>query len=99
MNVKSIFAVGLGLATLGLSLPAFADSATVITNDQSVVVTGNRNNTRQTITNRVSTNERRNRDSHAVDIQNTQSGDIFGNGNRTEQTTRNNVRTVRRGNR
>jgi hypothetical protein len=99
MNFKAIIAIGLGVATLGLSLPAFADSATIITNEQEAVVTGNGNRTNQRINNRVNNNERRNRDAQATDISNRQGLDLAGNRNRTNQNTNNVVNNTRNRNR
>jgi hypothetical protein len=47
MNFKSILVVGLGLATIGFSLPAHADTATVGVIKQTSVVTGVANDTAQ----------------------------------------------------
>jgi hypothetical protein len=47
MNFKSILVVGLGLATVGLSLPAHADTATDVKTIQTSVVTGVGNETTQ----------------------------------------------------
>ncbi len=47
MNFKSILVVGLGLATIGFSLPAHADTATVGVIRQTSVVTGVANDTVQ----------------------------------------------------
>jgi hypothetical protein len=47
MNVKSLLIVGLGLATVGLSLPAHADTATEVKTIQTSVVNGVGNDTTQ----------------------------------------------------
>ena len=47
MNVKSLLVVGLGLVTIGFSLPAHADTATVGNIRQTSVVTGVANDTAQ----------------------------------------------------
>jgi hypothetical protein len=99
MNFKSLIVVGLGVATLGLSLPAHADTATVITNDQSNVTTGNRNYSEQTIKNRVTNVDTRNRDSAGTSIGTRQSNDTLGNRNSNYQDADNKVTNVRRGNR
>ena len=47
MNVKSLLVIGLGLVTVGFSLPAHADTATVGNIRQTSVVTGVANDTAQ----------------------------------------------------
>jgi hypothetical protein len=100
MNFKSILVVGLGLATIGLSLPAHAgDTTTTISNDQSSIVTGNRNNTIQKNTTGVSNIQtgRRNTSATSTSISNGQSTDIMGNRNNTYQTNGTTVNnTIRR---
>jgi hypothetical protein len=99
MNFKSLLVVGFGIATLGLSLPAHADTATVITNDQGNVTTGDRNNSEQTIKNRVTNLDSRNRDSAGTSIGTRQSNDTLGNRNNNYQDADNKVTNVRRNNR
>jgi hypothetical protein len=100
MNFKSILVVGLSFATIGLSLPAHAgDTTTTISNDQSSIVTGNRNNTIQKNTTGVSNIQtgRRNTATTSTSVSNGQATDIAGNRNNTYQnngTTVNN--TIRR---
>jgi hypothetical protein len=99
MNFKSILVVGLSFATLGLSLPAHADTATVISNDQSAIITGNRNSTYQNNTTDVSNSQtgRRTTSNTGTSISNGQAVDVQGNRNTTIQnngTTVNN--TIRR---
>jgi hypothetical protein len=100
MNFKSILVVGLGLATIGLSLPAHAgDTTTTISNDQISIVTGNRNNTIQKNTTGVSNIQtgRRNTSATSTSISNGQSTDIMGNRNNTYQTNGTTVNnTIRR---
>lgn len=100
MNFKSILVIGLSFATIGLSLPAHAgDTTTTISNDQSAIVTGNRNTTYQNNTTGVSNSQtgRRTTSNTGTSISNGQSTDIMGNRNTTIQnngTTVNN--TIRR---
>ena len=86
MNFKSLIAVGLGVATLAISLPAHADSATVIQTEQDAVVTGKRNVTTQSNTTRVGNYERGNRDNSGTSIGTSQRSDVFGEKNKTSQT-------------
>jgi hypothetical protein len=95
MNFKSIIALGLGVATLGLSVPAFADSATVISTDQEAIVTGDKNHTSQTSRTDASSYQRRNRDSSGIDASTKQRADILGDKNDTNQTSTTKVREVR----
>jgi hypothetical protein len=95
MNFKSIIALGLGVATLGLSVPAFADSATVVSTDQEAVVTGDKNNTNQTSRTKVSGYQRGNRDSAGIDASTKQRADILGDKNDTNQNSTTKVREVR----
>ena len=95
MNFKSLLVVGFGIATLGLSLPAHADTATVITNDQNAVITGDKNDTTQNNSTRVKNNDRRNSDSSGTVIDNRQNADVLGDKNKTEQNNSTDVRNTR----
>ena len=95
MNFKSLIAVGFGIATVAMSLPAHADSAIVIQSQQDAVVTGRNNTTTQYNNTRVNSYERGNRDSSGVAIGNAQRSDVFGEQNRTSQTNTTNVGSVR----
>ncbi len=86
MNFKSLIAVGLGIATLAISLPAHADSATVIQTEQDAVVTGKKNITTQSNNTRVGNYERGNRDNSGTSIGTSQRSDVFGEKNKTSQT-------------
>jgi hypothetical protein len=97
MNFKSILVVGLSIATLGLSLPAHADTATVVDSDQNIVVTGDKNSTTQN--NRTSVNNRqtgRQSGSTGSSIGNVQSADILGDKNKTRQDNSANVVNTQR---
>jgi hypothetical protein len=99
MNFKSILVVGLSIATLGLSLPAHAgDTATVIGNDQSAVITGDENTTNQTnktvVTNRQS--GRRAPGATGTSINSRQSADVQGNFNDTNQDNKTTVHNSQR---
>ncbi len=101
MNFKSLLVVGLGIATLGLSLPAHADTATVVTTDQTAIITGDGNVTVQSdntsVTNRSRGTTRRVSNTGTV-ITKSQTADVAGDGNVTAQesttTIRNNSSTV-----
>ena len=95
MNFKSLIAVGFGIATVAMSLPAHADSAIVIQSQQDAVVTGAKNVTTQTNKTGVASYERGNRDSSGVAIGNAQRSDVFGEKNKTTQTNTTNVGTFR----
>jgi hypothetical protein len=86
MNFKSLIAAGLGVATLAISLPAHADSATIIQTEQGAVVTGKRNVTTQSNTTGVLNYERGNRDNSGTAIGTSQRSDVFGEKNKTTQT-------------
>jgi hypothetical protein len=93
MNFKSLIVVGLGIATLGLSLPAHADTATSVTNDQDAFVTGYGNVTTQTNQSKVSNRERgRRSDSTGTIVNNRQAADIAGDENLTVQDNKTTVR-------
>jgi biopolymer transport protein ExbD len=87
MNFKSILIVGLSFATLGLSLPAHADTATVVDNNQSAIVTGNRNTSYQNNNTGVSNSQtgRRTTSNTGTAVSNTQAIDVQGNRNTTIQ--------------
>ncbi len=95
MNFKSLIAAGLGVATLAISLPAHADSATVIQTQQDAVVTGKNNTTTQYNNTRVGNYERGNRDNSGTAIGTSQRADVFGEQNRTSQTNSTSVGNFR----
>ena len=101
MNFKSILVVGLSFATIGLSLPAHADTATVTDSNQSAIVTGDRNSTYQNNTTGVSNSQsgRRTTSSTGTAVTNTQAVDVLGNRNNTIQnngtTVINSIRRTR----
>jgi hypothetical protein len=93
MNFKSILVIGLGVATLGLSLPAHAgDTATVINSTQEAIVTGKNNKTNQSNSTSVR-NSQFGRQSGATgtSVSNDQFADVQGKRNTTNQTNSNNV--------
>ncbi len=97
MNFKSLLVVGLGIATLGLSLPAHADTATVVDVNQEAIVTGNGNVTgqseRTTVRNR-ETGPRRGSSTGTVVTKN-QTADVAGDGNVTAQDSQTDIRNER----
>ena len=98
MNFKSLIVVGLGVATLGLSLPAHADTGTVVTNNQDAFITGSGNTTIQSNHTSVSNRERgsRNRSSNTGTIvNNIQKVDVAGDDNLTVQDNNTNVKNDR----
>ncbi|PSB58590.1 hypothetical protein [Chamaesiphon polymorphus] len=97
MNFKSILVLGLGVATLGLTLPARADTASVNTNNQSTVITGNNNvvNQRNISTIRNTHTGGRTFENTGSANDNNQVVDIFGNGNRVDQSNRSDINNVR----
>jgi hypothetical protein len=99
VNFKSLIVVGLGVATLGLSLPAHADDATVLNTTQDTVITGNSNTINQDSKIRVNNNSRKNRDSAGTNVDVGQKSDVLGNRNDIQQTSDIKVRNDRRGNR
>jgi hypothetical protein len=99
VNFKSILVVGISFATIGLSLPAHADTATVIDSNQSTIVTGNRNTTYQNNTTGVSNSQtgRRTTSNTGTSVSNGQSVDVQGNRNTTIQNNGTSVNnTIRR---
>jgi hypothetical protein len=98
MNFKSILVLGLGVATLGLSLPAHAgDTATVINSTQEAIVTGKNNQTNQS--NRTSVrNSQYGRQSGATgtSVSNGQFADVEGKANKTNQTNSTTVDNFKR---
>jgi hypothetical protein len=101
MNFKSMLVVGLSFVSIGLSLPAHADTATVITNNQSAVVTGDRNTTFQNNTTGVSNSQtgRRTTSNTGTAVTSTQAVDVLGDRNTTIQnngtTVINSIRRTR----
>jgi hypothetical protein len=95
MNFKSLIALGLGVATLGLSLPAFAEKATILSTDQEIVVTGDKNHTSQSSRTKASSYDRGNRDSAGIDASTKQKADILGDKNDTHQRSTTNIRETR----
>jgi hypothetical protein len=98
MNVKSIIVVGLSIATLGLSLPAHADTATVVSNNQTTIVTGNGNTTNQTNITSVRNTQtgRRTTTSTGSVVTNNQSIDVAGDNNTTNQSNTTSIRNYQR---
>jgi hypothetical protein len=99
MNFKSLIIVGLGVATLGLSLPAHADDAIVVTNNQDAFISGSGNTTIQTNHTSVSNHERgshnRSNSSTGTIVKNTQTADVAGDDNLTIQDNNTNVKNDR----
>jgi hypothetical protein len=93
MNFKSILVVGLGLATIGFSLPAHADTATVGVTRQTSVVTGVANDTAQgSFTNIDNSKFGRNRPSNTgTSVVTDQATDVQGGFNRTTQIGETNI--------
>jgi hypothetical protein len=99
MNFKSLLVVGLSIATLGLSLPAYADdTATVVDTNQNAVVTGDHNITSQH--NNTSVRNRTKGDSTdsntGTSVKTNQNADVMGNGNATYQDSNTTVNNSRR---
>lgn len=93
MNFKSLIVVGLGIATLGLSLPAHADTATVSNVQQSAVVTGSFNQVTQASETNISIYNRGHRRNNSGTVTNTrQVADISGYGNTVTQGSSTNIR-------
>jgi hypothetical protein len=95
MNVKSIIALGLGVATIGLSLPAFADSSDIVTTEQSAIVTGNGNYGSQDSKTSIRNYEHRNKDSRGSDTVTKQNMDVAGDHNDTRQKSRTELTNIR----
>jgi hypothetical protein len=97
MNFKSILVLGLGVATLGLTLPAHADTANVNTSSQSTVITGDKNvvNQRNTSTIRNTGIGRPTFENTGSSNDNSQAVDIFGSRNRVDQNNNSNINNVR----
>jgi hypothetical protein len=87
MNFKSLLAVGLGLATVALSLPARADQANVIRVQQESITTGTRNVTNQDSKVGIVNSSFKTRDSRGNSLDVFQGSDTAGKGNRTNQTS------------
>ena len=98
MNFKSILVLGLSVATLGLTLPAHADTANVVDSQQGVVVTGDGNDTRQNNTTNIQNRRsgKRSTDSTGTSVTNGQNADVFGNDNKTRQENKANVTNTQR---
>jgi hypothetical protein len=95
MNVKSIIALGLGVATIGLSLPAFADSSDIVTTEQNAIVTGSGNYGSQDSKTKIRNYEHRNKDSRGSDTMTKQNMDVAGDHNDTHQKSRTELTNLR----
>lgn len=99
MNFKSLLVVALSCATLGLSLPARADdTATVVSNNQSTIVTGNGNTTNQsnfTSVRNTQTGRRTTSNTGSV-VTNNQAIDVAGDNNTTTQSNQTTIRNYQR---
>ena len=101
MNFKSIIVLGLSVATLGLTLPAHADTATVVDSQQNAVITGDGNTTRQTNSTNVKNSQSGRRTTPSAtgtSVTNTQSADVLGNDNDTRQNNVTDVNNIQRRN-
>jgi hypothetical protein len=98
MNFKSLLVVGLSVATLGLSLPAHADTANVVETNQDAVVTGDKNLTGQTSDTTIKNREsgRPSGESTGSSVRTKQSADVLGDKNATIQDSTTNVQNSRR---
>jgi hypothetical protein len=87
VNFKSILVVGISFVSIGLSLPAHADTATVVDSNQSTIITGDRNSTYQNNTTGVSNYQtgRRTTSSTGTAVSNGQAVDVQGDRNTTIQ--------------
>jgi hypothetical protein len=99
MNFKSILVVGLGLATIGFSLPAHADTATVGVTRQTSVVTGVANDTVQGSYTNIDNSKfgRTGAGNTGTSISVDQATDVQGKFNRTGQISETNVDNSQRG--
>jgi hypothetical protein len=99
MNVKSLLVVGLGLATIGFSLPAHADTATVGGIRQTSVVTGVANDTAQGSFTNIDNSKvgRTGAGNTGTSIVVDQATDVQGAFNRTTQIGETNVNNSQRG--
>jgi hypothetical protein len=97
MNFKSILVLGFGVATLGLTLPAHADTASVNTSSQGTVITGDKNSIdqRNTSTIRNTGIGRPTFENTGSSNANSQAVDVFGNRNRVEQKNTSDIKNVR----
>ena len=98
MNFKSIIVLGLSVATLGLAVPAHADTATVVDSQQNAVITGDGNTTRQTNTTNVQNSQsgRRTPGATGTSVTNGQAVDVLGNDNSTRQINATEVNNIQR---
>ncbi len=100
MNFKSIIVLGLSVVTLGLALPAHADTANVVDTNQNAIITGNDNTVNQNMRTRVNNSEtgRPTDSSTGTSINSNQKADMFGNRNESNQNTNTRIdNTQRRG--
>jgi hypothetical protein len=99
MNFKSFLVIGLGFATLSLALPAHADdTATVVNNNQSTIVTGNGNTTNQSNVTSVRNSQsgRRTTSNTGSVVSNNQAIDVAGDNNTTSQSNTTSIRNYQR---
>ena len=102
MNFKSILVLGLSVATLGLTLPAHADTKTdtgnVIDTNQNAVVTGNDNAVNQNMKTRVTNTQtgRPTGSSTGTSINSNQDADVLGNRNEVNQKTNTRIDNTQR---
>ncbi|WP_373547018.1 hypothetical protein [Chamaesiphon sp.] len=98
MNFKSIIVLGLSVATLGLTLPAHADTANVVDTNQNAVITGNDNKTGQNIDTKIKNSQsgRRTPGGTGSSVTSGQSVDVLGDGNKTGQNTNTRIENTQR---
>jgi hypothetical protein len=87
MNFKSVIALGFGVATLGLSLPAFADTATTLPPPELPKIIRPPVDPTTRAETDVSSHQGRNRNSSGIDVSTKQNADVPSDGNHTNQNT------------
>jgi hypothetical protein len=98
MNFKSLLVVGLSFAAIGLSLPAHADTATVVGSSQDAIVTGVGNGTAQVNATRVDNYQsgRRSTGNTGTVVNSRQGADVQGRFNETTQINATDVTNFKR---
>jgi hypothetical protein len=95
MNFSTAIGMALSLITVGLSLPAQADTVNTNESIQTAVVSGNNNSVSQSNISIQHNDTRGNRGDRVTSIRNRQTADIEGNNNRVDQRSETYVRNGR----
>jgi hypothetical protein len=92
MKTSHLIGLALSVASIGISLPARADTAVVNDSVQNVVITGSGNSVNQNNNTTIRNNNRRGTSSGTA-VRNNQSVDVLGDNNKVNQSNQTDVNT------